>query len=116
MKFYFFPLRARQVVGKRDLLFIGICFCGIVAVAGSLLHQGPLHNSSTLAVAKQTNTTSLQDTVEQVDKAFARDWSKADLQSAAKASDLLVARRLSLALAGTIPSFEEIRALQQLPA
>jgi len=103
-------------VGKRDLLFIGICFCGIVAVAGSLLDQGPLHNSSTLAVAKQTNTTSLQDTVEQVDKAFARDWSKADLQSAAKASDLLVARRLSLALAGTIPSFEEIRALQQLPA
>ena len=103
-------------MGKRDLLFIGICFCGIVAVAGSLLDQGPLHNSSTLAVAKQTNTTSLQDTVEQVDKAFARDWSKADLQSSAKASDLLVARRLSLALAGTIPSFEEIRALQQLPA
>lgn len=103
-------------MGKRDLLFIGICLCGIVAVAGSLLDQGPLQKTSRVAIASQANRSSLQETVEQVDKAFAHDWSKADLQSATKANDLLVARRLSLALTGSIPSFEEIRTLQELPA
>ena len=103
-------------MGKRDLLFIGICLCGIVAVAGSLLDQGPLQNSSTVTVASRANLASLQETVEQVDETFAQDWSQADLQSATRANDLLVARRLSLALTGSIPSFEEIRRLQQLPS
>ncbi len=47
--------------------------------------------------------------VTQVDEQFAKDWSKHDLKPAVMAQDLIVFRRLSLALHGTIPSLEEIR-------
>lgn len=57
----------------------------------------------------------IEETRLRVDRAFQEDWNQADLQSAAGATNLLIARRLSLALTGTVPSFEEIRALQKIP-
>ena len=102
-------------MGKRDLLFIGMCLCGMVAVAGSLLDQGPLQHSTSVVISSQSQLPNFQETVAQVDEAFSSDWSQADLQPATRASDLLIARRLSLALTGSIPSFEEIRTLQRLP-
>ena len=102
-------------MGKRDLLFIGMCFCGMVAVAGSLLDQGPLQHSTSVVISSQPQLSNFLETVAQVDEAFSNDWSQAGLQSTTRASDLLIARRLSLALTGSIPSFEEIRTLQRLP-
>ncbi len=102
-------------MGKRDLLFIGMCLCGMVAVAGSLLDQGPLQHSTSVVISSQPQLPNFQETVAQVDEAFSSDWSHANLQPANRASDLLIARRLSLALTGSIPSFEEIRTLQRLP-
>ena len=112
--FFIFKV-VRQIVGKRDLLFIGMCFCGMVAVAGSLLDQGPLQHSTSVVISSQPQLSNFLETVAQVDKAFSNDWSQAGLQSTTRASDLLIARRLSLALTGSIPSFEEIRTLQRLP-
>jgi len=87
----------------------------MVAVAGSLLDHGPLQHSATRTASNKPSILNFHETVKQINEAFADDWSKADLQSTKRASDLLVARRLSLALTGSIPSFEEIRTIQQLP-
>lgn len=47
-----------------------------------------------------------------MDAAFRAEWQRAGVRSAPAASDLTLARRLSLALVGTIPSLEEIRSLE----
>lgn len=47
-----------------------------------------------------------------VDQAFAVQWEERGLLPAGQASDLAIARRLSLALTGTIPSLEEIRRIE----
>ncbi len=55
---------------------------------------------STLAAAKA------------LDAEFGADWAKKGVQVAARADDLVIARRLSLALTGSIPSLQEIRELE----
>lgn len=56
------------------------------------------------------------ETAAKVDSAFDIDWRGKNLAPVERASDLAIARRLSLALTGTIPSLEEIRALEGQPA
>lgn len=51
----------------------------------------------------------------QVDAAFRDEWRRQGSRPAGRASDLTIARRLALALAGTVPSLEEIRRLEALP-
>ena len=46
---------------------------------------------------------------------FKQQWQESHLASAPRADDLAIARRLSLALVGTVPSLEEIRALEAVP-
>lgn len=58
---------------------------------------------------------SILDTAKTVDADFEREWSKHDIMPVAAADDLTVARRLSLALTGSIPSLQEIRALESVP-
>src|SRR5690606_23622776 len=58
----------------------------------------------------------LQHTLAELNQAFQHHWQPHPLTPAPRADDLLIARRLSLALTGTIPSFEEIRALEAQPA
>jgi len=47
-----------------------------------------------------------------LDAEFEADWAKKGVQVAARADDLVIARRLSLALTGSIPSLLEIRELE----
>lgn len=54
--------------------------------------------------------------VTQVDRAFAEAWKRQGLAAARPVEDLQLARRLWLALVGTIPSLEEIRLLEAQPA
>jgi hypothetical protein len=49
-----------------------------------------------------------------VDAAFEQDWAQKQLQPVPRADDLTVARRLSLALTGSIPSLQEVRVLESL--
>jgi len=62
----------------------------------------------------QSQITESESVSQQVDAEFASAWKQNDLQSAAPADSLLVARRLSLALTGTVPSLQEIRALESI--
>lgn len=50
-----------------------------------------------------------------VDAAFESVWERKQVEVADPASQLIVARRLSLGLAGTIPSVEEIRKIEEQP-
>ena len=50
-----------------------------------------------------------------VDRTFEKAWKAESIAPADPAPDLLVARRLSLALTGTVPSLEEIRQFESLP-
>ncbi|MCP3692441.1 MAG: DUF1549 domain-containing protein [Planctomycetaceae bacterium] len=101
---------------RRDVLFIGICFCGLIAVASNLLNHRLLQGSVSLQEQDPGTRTDIQETIQRVNDTFRQHWENANLQVASPAPDLQIARRLSLALAGTTPSFEEIRILQELPA
>ena len=56
-----------------------------------------------------------QSTVSNIDKSFEKAWQNTGTPPVDQADDLIIARRLSLALTGTIPSLEEIRAFEQQP-
>src|SRR5262245_60891163 len=58
----------------------------------------------------------VKESAGRVDEVFAAAWKEAGVEPLELAEPLLVTRRLSLALAGTVPSLEEIRALEKLPA
>lgn len=57
---------------------------------------------------------SVRASARRVDEAFAAEWTRARMTPVPLASDLTWARRLSLALTGTVPSVEEIRAFEQV--
>jgi hypothetical protein len=90
----------------RNFLFAGLCGAAALAIASSLfrldadaspdLESAPLEPDQAAVVA-------------QIDAAYRRAWREQGIAPAPPADDLQVARRLSLALAGTIPSLEEIR-------
>ena len=56
-----------------------------------------------------------QSTVDRIDQSFENIWQESGTLPVDQATDLTIARRLSLALTGTIPSLEEIRAFEQQP-
>lgn len=89
-----------------------LCVLALIAAAGwtaiSLWTPKPLP-----APAAVTTTEAPEETVEAVNRAFEAHWRDESLTPAPMADDLTVARRLSLALTGTIPSLAEIRAFEQ---
>ncbi|WP_203328919.1 DUF1553 domain-containing protein [Candidatus Laterigemmans baculatus] len=102
--------RRRRV---RDAFLLLLCLGGLAAMAGGLLvgQPSPAKRYS-LAAYRQP---SFEDTVAAVDHEFAAAWQEAGITPAAAADPLQIARRLSLGLAGTVPSIEEIRLLERLP-
>lgn len=96
----------------RNLLFVGFLLGGSAALLGNLLpakarptpvHAPPPHAEYEAAV-KAVNT-ELQ-----------KQWAEQKLTPTAAAPELAIARRLSLALTGTVPSLEEIRSFEGQPA
>ena len=56
------------------------------------------------------------ETLDDVNAEFRQSWDARGLTAAPRADDLTIARRMSLALVGSGPSLEEIRALEAIPA
>ena len=98
---------------QRNLLFAVVCLAGVGAVVSNLL------KSDTMAAPKHQAShyekPVFRTTVDWVDEEFASEWKKAGLEPAERADDLTLIRRLSLGLTGTIPSLQEIRALEAQP-
>ena len=99
----------------RNLLFVGLVGGGLVGLRASLFTlPRPPQPAAVMAAAPAGDD--FQAVVARVDATFRQDWTKQGLQPAPHASELAVARRLSLALTGTIPSLQEIRQLEAIPA
>lgn len=100
-------------MGKRDLLFWAL-IGGFILLAGVALRMPeppePYQESA------YTQEPEFRQLVHRIDLALSPGEAQESTQSIERADDLTIARRLSLALVGTIPSLEEIRALEQQPA
>lgn len=106
----------------RNLLFISVCLLGLTAVAGGLLSGnriGPPEGFDPHRGEKD----GFGEVVDAIDGEFRSYWNEyapqddgGNAEIALRADDLTIARRLSLALTGTIPSLEEIRVLESQPA
>src|SRR5579859_6488062 len=96
---------------KRNLLFCALLIAGGLALVGILF--SPL-NASRPEQRKVRNLPppDFADIVKDVNAQFRGQWQSAGLKPAERADDLTIARRLALALMGTIPSLEEIRQLE----
>ena len=98
----------------KNLLLVAVVVAGIFALRMSLFPR----STETRKIKFDPGPTTEDDfraTVNKVDAAFRADWAAKGLQPAPRATDLEVARRLSLGLTGSVPSLEEIRQFEQQP-
>ena len=112
------PQPPRAIMWVRNLVFAAVCLAGITLLAQTLLRRDRFAGHEPIgaqAVAHSEPTPTLDDLTQSVHRLnadFQQHWREAGLEPAPLASDLLVARRLALALVGAVPSLEEIRALE----
>ncbi|MCO6456103.1 MAG: DUF1553 domain-containing protein [Pirellulaceae bacterium] len=98
----------------KNLLLAALCLVGVLAVAAGLLRSERLETPRSFD-PQRSERPEFREVVQQVNADFQQQWQSQQLQNAPPADYLTVARRLSLALCGTVPSLEEIRALQRQP-
>ena len=99
----------------RDLCFISLCTLGFAAIVGTLLPRERI-DSKGQHLADLGDADSFASTVQRVNEEFEQAWNQAKVKPAATADSLTLIRRLSLGLTGTLPSLEELRAVEQIPA
>lgn len=99
----------------RNGLFLVVALFGLAAVAANLFPAGEPERVHHI---NQQQLSDVLETAAEVDTAFRQQWSEntPPLIPARQADALTVARRMYLALAGTIPSLEEIREFESSPA
>ncbi|MBX3400751.1 MAG: DUF1549 domain-containing protein [Gemmataceae bacterium] len=100
-------------MGVRDWFFSCLVVGGVVALGVNLMPPARTKPLDRAAVTAPDDH--LKETVESINANLRAEWAKASLSAAPPANDLQVARRLSLALMGTVPSLEEIRQFESLP-
>ena len=93
-----------------NLLLPGVVLLAVICLVSFVTHQ-PLKGVATEESARPT--ADIDESVQKVNLFFARRWAGEDLQSAKQTDELTVLRRITLALMGTVPSLEEIRAFEQ---
>jgi hypothetical protein len=100
---------------RRNLLFLGLVGGGVLALGGNLM---PPRQQRLVATydASAYQGTEFCNVVERIDASFQQQWAHQGMRPASAAPELAVARRLALGLMGTIPSLEEVRQLEGLPA
>jgi len=100
----------------RNAVFVAVCLLAVAVLAGGLLDSDVRDAPLRQAARSRLADADFQSTLARLDESFNRRWEELDIDPARQADDLLVARRLSLALAGTLPSLEEIRFLESQPS
>src|SRR5262245_50319689 len=93
----------------RNLLFLGLVLGGVTALG---VHLSPRHRTADKAPPAAAPAADFEAVVARVNAAFRQQWAELDLRPAPPASELTVARRLALALAGSTPSLEEVRQVE----
>jgi hypothetical protein len=92
----------------RNLCFAAAIVVGMALFAASLAPATRAARERGLSWRAFSNDV-FHAAVERIDTAMAARWEAQSLQPAERAGDLAIARRLSLAVTGTVPSLEEIR-------
>jgi hypothetical protein len=101
-------------VWARNLLFIGVVAGGLAVLAANVWPPARAARAENFDSA-ETQDPAFRALVGRINAAFRARWKKLGLRPSPRASDLAVARRLSLALTGTIPSLQEIRPFEARP-
>ncbi len=99
----------------RDVFLLVTSFVALGSLVWFLAESQQVESPETFHPNSQEST-SIREVAESVDRSFQDQWRQAGIQSAARADDLTILRRMALGLAGTVPSVEEIRALQKVPS
>ncbi len=94
-----------------NLGFAFLCLLGLAIVLGTLWEPRSLEAPESFDPLAGADP-ELHETVTKLDETFAQNWADASVNPAPRTDDLALARRISLALTGTIPSYQEIRALE----
>ena len=103
-----------KTVWAKNLVFVGLCLMGVGAVSAGLLRRDWVEDPVSLASVIRKDG-DFERVLAEVNAEF-DDYRKThQLEAAGPADDLTIARRLSLALCGTVPSLEEVRALENQP-
>src|SRR5436190_2212634 len=97
---------------QKNALFVGLCLVGLVWLGKSVLRRERVEPPRAATTSISDDLVSTRDAI---DAEFRQVWSEQNLQPAPKSDSLTIVRRLSLALTGTAPSLEEIRALEKVP-
>jgi hypothetical protein len=101
---------------KRNLLFVILLLGAAGALWAELLPaRVPVPGTRSGVAAASIPQRSEDEIVARVNETFRGDWSSQGLTVAGKAPELLVYRRLVLALTGTIPALEDIRRFEARP-
>lgn len=110
----------------RNFLFILLCLAGLGMIASSLLDRNRIDTPNTFTGGQarlvSTSPPMKSDSASEewpqitsrINAEFEKHWQAQGLSHAEKANEFAIVRRLSLALTGTIPSVEEIRALERV--
>lgn len=109
------PLRTSPswLIWLRNAAILGSLAVGVAWGVGELLTPPVVQAAQGLGLSKQ-RLADVRKAASGVDAEFAKDWAQKHWQPAGRADDLTIARRLSLALTGSIPSLQEVRMLESV--
>lgn len=99
---------------KRNLLFLALCFVAVSSFSAQFLRRQRVEPPKAFR-PWEAEGEDFRRTVERVDAEFRERWQAEGLTETPPADEWTQVRRLSLGLAGTVPSLEELRALERQP-
>ena len=98
----------------KNVLFLSLVCGGVLLLTIYLMATERIEPPLSYA-PKSKSQIDVRTVAAKLDSALEKTWAENELEHAGRADNLAVARRLSLGLAGTIPSLEEIREFEQEP-
>jgi len=107
------PSTSSWLLWLRNAVILGALAAGAFYGVAELLAP-PVVEVGSAPGLPQAQLEDIQRTAQTVDADFEKAWARQQLQPVAKADDLTLVRRLSLALTGSIPSLQELRMLESL--
>ena len=99
----------------RNVLFVGLCLVAFSALAAGLLRLDHIQDPETYRPQAHQNDADFQRTLSTLNQQLQESWQAEGIEPTPQADNLTIARRMALGLMGTVPSLEEVRALEKIP-